>query len=154
MDIVRRPTLISPVPGSGLKIVARGTDTGGAMAVIEQTLAARSLIPPHTHANDVWVLVHSGTVGALVGEDIGEAVEGEWILKPRDVVHAMWNPGDSPARITEVLTPAGSEVWFEEVIALPSGDSEGFAASCRKHGISFDADSPWTQVLRDRYGLT
>ncbi len=155
MDITRRPQHISPVPGKlDWKIIARGSDTGGAMAIIEQTLDPKELITPHTHTNDVWVLVLSGTVGARVGDDIGEASEGEWLLKPRDIPHAMWNPGTVPARISEIVTPAGTEVWFEEMAAMGPEDAEPFLASCRKHGIAWRPDLPWAQELRDRYGLT
>lgn len=30
----------------------------------------------------------------------------------------MWNSQDTPARIIEVLTPGGSERWFEEIAEL------------------------------------
>lgn len=154
MEIVRRPSLMQALPGPfELRVVVRGADTNGTLAVIEQTLLPKTLIPPHTHANDVWVLVHSGRVGALVADDIGEAGPGEWILKPRDVTHAMWNAGSEPARITEVLTPAGSEEWFEELAALADGDASGFADACVRHGITFHDNSPWTERLRERYGL-
>jgi hypothetical protein len=68
-------------------------------------------------------------------------------------VHAMWNRTDAPARIIEVLTPAGTERWFEETAALAPGDREGFAASCERHGIRWLPDSPWGDELRQRYDL-
>jgi hypothetical protein len=42
------------------------------MSMIEQTLVGRAFITPHTHANDVWVLVQTGVIGALVGEEVSE----------------------------------------------------------------------------------
>jgi hypothetical protein len=65
----------------------------------------------------------------------------------------MWNSQDTPARIIEVLTPGGSERWFEEIAELRPGDEEGFQASCLRHGIRFYPDSPWLPELRERYGL-
>ena len=154
MDIVIRPGDLNYLPGAfHVKVIVRGAHTGGVMAVIEETLQPKAFITPHTHANDVWVFVQSGTVGALVGEQVSRAGVGEWILKPRDVSHAMWNAGDQPARILEVLTPAGTEEWFEELAALAPGDSDGFADSCRRHGIEFHDDSPWTERLRAQFGL-
>jgi hypothetical protein len=38
----------------------------------------------------------------------------------------MWNAGTDPARVIEVLTPAGTERWFEEIAALAAGDKTGF----------------------------
>jgi quercetin dioxygenase-like cupin family protein len=133
--------------------MVRGEDTGGVMASIEETIAPGAFIAPHTHGNDVWVHVLSGEVGVLVGDDLATAKAGEWALKPRDVVHAMWNAGTVPARIIEVLTPAGSERWFEELASLDCDDRPGFEAACERHGISFVPNSPWTEEIRQRFGL-
>jgi quercetin dioxygenase-like cupin family protein len=131
----------------------RAEQTGGVMAVIEETIPPGELITPHTHQNDVWVRVLSGEIGVLVGNETAAAVPGAWPLKPRGILHTMWNSGVSPARIIEVLTPGGSERWFEETAALEPGDEEGFRASCRRHGIEFFPDSPWLRTLQDRYQL-
>jgi hypothetical protein len=68
-------------------------------------------------------------------------------------MHAMWNADEEPARIIEVLTPAGSECWFEEIAALPDEDRAGFLTACEKYGISFLNDSSWTGELQTRFGL-
>jgi hypothetical protein len=101
----------------------------------------------------VWVYVLSGKVGIMVGDRIDVAGGGSWALKPRNVVHAMWNAGPVPARVIEVLTPAGSEQWFEEIAALVAGDGAGFDDACRRDGIRFLPDSPWTAELKRRYDL-
>lgn len=143
-----------PLPGGfQVQVQVRGEDTGGMMAVIEETLPPGAFITPHTHANDVWVRVLEGAIGVLVGEEMATAGAGEWALKLRDVPHAMWNTGTGPARIMEVLTPAGSERWFEEIAALDPGDANGFDAACARHGIVFHRDSPWTDRLREQFGL-
>lgn len=143
----------TPLPGAYEVLVkVRSEDTNGVMAVIEETVPPRRLVPPHTHKNDVWVYVLSGEIGILVGERIGVAEPGSWVLKPRDVVHAMWNAGTIPARVIEVLTPAGTERWFEEVAAL-SAEDPAFDGACLRHGIHFLTDSPWAAELRRRYNL-
>ncbi len=136
-----------------MKVTVRGEDTGGVLASIEETLQPGAFVTPHTHANDVWVYVLSGTVGVLVGDEIGEARAGDWALKPRNVNHAMWNASQEPVRIIEVLTPAGTERWFEEIAALDATDLAAFDDACKRHGISFDRASPWTAEIRERYGL-
>lgn len=154
MAPVIRPQMIEPLPGDfEVKITVRGEDTDGVMASVEETLQPGAFIPPHVHANDVWVYVVSGGVGVLVGDEVDTASAGQWALKPRDVVHAMWNATGEPARIIEVLTPAGSERWFEEINRLAPGDTNGFDDACRRHGISFHHDSPWTPRLKERFGL-
>jgi quercetin dioxygenase-like cupin family protein len=142
------------LPGSFKALIkVRAEDTNGVMAVLEETLPPHALIPPHTHENDVWVYVLSGQIGVLVGEEIAVASAGRWALKPRSVMHAMWNAESEPARVMEVLTPAGTERWFEEVTQLADDDDEGFQDACRRYGITFILDSPWADVIRERFGL-
>jgi quercetin dioxygenase-like cupin family protein len=142
------------LPGSfEVKVRVRSTHTNGVLAVIEETLVPKAFVTPHVHRNDVWVYVLNGAIGVLVGDDIATARAGDWVLKPRDVQHAMWNSGDEPARIVEVLTPGGTEAGFEELAGLEPGDGDGFERACRRYGIEFLRDSPWTSTLRDRFGL-
>jgi quercetin dioxygenase-like cupin family protein len=148
------PEASAPLPGDfAVTVRVRSEHTNGVMAAIEQTLAAKAFVPPHVHLNDVWVYVLSGEIGVLVGEDVRTAHRGEWALKPRDVQHAMWNPAGQPARIIEVLTPGGTERWFEEIAALDDDDAAGFDLACARHGITFFPQSSWIAELRRRYGL-
>jgi quercetin dioxygenase-like cupin family protein len=134
-------------------VQVRSEHTNGVLAVIGETLAPRILVPDHVHRNGVWVRVESGEIGVLAGDEVRTAHAGERALKPRDVEHARWNPTDEPARIIEVLTPGGTERWFEEVAALAGEDEAGFADAGRRHGIEFRLDSPWIPRLKGRYGL-
>ena len=148
------PPAGEPLPGSfAVKVRVRSSHTNGVLAVIEETLVPKAFVTPHVHRNDVWVYVLKGEIGVLVGDDIATARAGEWALKPRDVQHAMWNSSDEPARIVEVLTPGGTEAWFEELAGLERGDRDGFERACRRFGIKFLRDSPWTPTLRDRFAL-
>jgi quercetin dioxygenase-like cupin family protein len=134
-------------------ITVRAAHTGGAMGAIEQTLQPRELVPPHTHTNDVWLLVRSGSVGVLVDEEIATGGPGSWLLKPRGIQHAMWNPTDEPADILEVFTPGGFEGFFEEIRGLSHDDRDGFEAICDRYGIRFEWNSPWVEELGRRYGV-
>ena len=148
------PRACEPLPGPfQVKVVVRASDTGGALAVIEEVLPPLALIPPHTHSNDVWVQVLEGELGVLVGDEVAHASAGQWALKPRGVQHAMWNATGTPVRLMEVLTPGGSEEWFEELTRLDPADPDAFEESCRRHGISFDRESPWTAELTRRFGV-
>jgi quercetin dioxygenase-like cupin family protein len=142
------------LPGSfKVTIKVRAENTNGVMSVVEETLPPKAFVHPHVHSNDVWVYVQSGEVGALVGEVVVTAKSGEWLLKPRDVQHSMWNPGGRPATVIEVLTPGGTEKWFEEIASLEHGDSKGFDEACERHGIKFLPDSHWISELREQFGL-
>ena len=71
--------------------------TTAACWLVEERLVPEAFVRPHIHSNDVWVYVLTGEVGVLVGEEIAIAGAGEWALKPRDVLHAMWNAGTEAA---------------------------------------------------------
>jgi len=43
---------------------------------------------------------------------------GGYITKPRGELHAMWNAGPEPARMIEVISPAGFEHFFRELADL------------------------------------
>ena len=59
-----------------------------------------------------------GGVGALLGDHVLEADPGSLLFKPRHQWHTFWNAGDTPARILEVIAPAGFERYFVELVAL------------------------------------
>lgn len=149
------PEAGAALPGeSAVRVRVRSEQTNGVMAVIEQILRPKAFIRPHVHLNDVWVYVLSGEIGVLVGEEVRTARQGDWALKPRDVQHAMWNPADWTARIIEVLTPAGTERWFEEIAALDDDDEAGFDEVSSRYGITFFPQSTWIAELRRRFGLS
>lgn len=154
---MKQPVIIpktEKLPGSfKVTIKVRTEHTNGVMSVVEETLPPKALVPVHVHKNDVWVYVMRGKIGVLIGEVIETAKKGEWVLKPRNVQHSMWNPGGTPATVIEVLTPGGTEKWFEEITHLKKGDAQGFDKACKKHGIKFLTDSHWTEDLRKKFGL-
>ena len=75
-----------------------------------------------------------GRMGALLGDDVVEAGPGDLVFKPRDQWHTFWNAGDEPARILEIISPAGFEQFFHELDALGGAlkaDPEALAAAQR-----------------------
>ena len=117
------PKIHLSLPGDFEVVVkVRSEHTDGVMAVIEETIQPGRLVSPHTHDNDVWVYVLSGEIGVLVGDTDGDRGPGQLGAEAAQVVHAMWNSATVPARVVEVLTPGGSERWFEELAGLASGD--------------------------------
>src|SRR5947209_2532409 len=60
------------------------------------------------------------------------------------VPHAFWNPGDAPARLLELISPAGFERYFEEAAALyasGSRDTELAAELRRQYRLEMDLGS-------------
>jgi mannose-6-phosphate isomerase-like protein (cupin superfamily) len=88
-----------------------GQDTGGSFSTVEHPLQPGTLgAAPHTHLNeDEYSFVLEGEVGVQIGEQEFTATPGTYILKPRGIPHTFWNAGAQPARIVEIISPAGFE---------------------------------------------
>jgi quercetin dioxygenase-like cupin family protein len=140
-------------PGAGGGVVVPAEATGGVVSFIEQVMPARHLIPGHVHERtDVWIYVLDGLVGARVADDEVVGEKGNYLLKPRGVPHAMWNPSDSENRFIEILTPGSGDAFFADAARLsPDATREEFEAMCARHGIHWFDD--WTEDLRARYSL-
>jgi hypothetical protein len=68
----------------------------------------------------------------------------------------MWNAGRTPARIIEIISPAGFEHFFWGVTELAlegQPDPEGIAALAAQYGLVF-GNAPWLEDLIARYDLT
>src|ERR687895_295348 len=78
------------------------------------------------------------------------------LVKPHRVPHAMWNVTDEPARILEIVRPAGLERYFEEIAPVLGehgpGWSERFYALAQQYGLTILDD--WSNELKARYGIT
>src|SRR4051812_31890578 len=107
----------------GVRFMIDGDESGGGFALVEHPMPARALAAPlHRHSReDEYSVVLEGRVGALLGEDVVYGEAGDLISKPRDQWHTFWNAGDDPARLLEIISPAGFERYFEELIDLASG---------------------------------
>ena len=82
-----------------------------------------------------------GRVGALLGEDVVLAGPGDLIFKPRAQWHTFWNAGDEPARLLEIISPAGFERFFAELVELggvTEADPQVLAALCGKYELEMD----------------
>ena len=143
----------------GVRYLIRGEETGGRLAVVEHPLPPHALgAPMHTHSReDEITYVAEGTVGVQIGDAVYTAGPGATIRKPRGIPHAFWNAGDTPARLSEIITPAGFEGYFEEmaaVLAEANGglpDPQRAGAVLAKYALDLDFDS--VPVLAQRYGL-
>jgi quercetin dioxygenase-like cupin family protein len=139
----------------GLGVVFRvtGEDTGGALAVVEHPIEPGVLVPPHVHEReDEVTYVIEGEIGARVGEQEHPSLgPGRYLWKPRDIPHAFWNASGAPARILDVIVPAGFERFFDELAALlarGAGDEEIDKAG-RRYGHTIVPD--WIPELEERY---
>jgi hypothetical protein len=63
--------------------------------------------------------VGSGTSPLFqLASDVVVAEPGDLVNKPRDVWHIFWNATNEPARLPEIISPAGFEQLFVELANL------------------------------------
>jgi len=165
MESASSPPLTVVRPGEGrvgvlgpitVEFKLFGVDTGGALAIVEHAFPPGALVPPHIHSReDEFSLVTAGEIGFRSGDREVVLGPGGYITKPRGEAHAMWNAGPDPARMIEVISPAGFELFFQAVVDLvESGDAdpERGARLAAEHGLSF-VDTPWLADVVRRFNL-
>src|SRR3954465_12505936 len=101
-----------------------GEQTNGQVSVVEHPFPVGASVPPHMHTReDEYSIVTEGEIGFRSGDREVVLGAGGYITKPRGETHAMWNAGSVPARMIEVISPAGFEHFFWAVgEALASGE--------------------------------
>jgi hypothetical protein len=88
--------------------------------------------------------VLEGRWGFQLGVDVVYAEPGDLVYKPRDVWHTFWNATDEPARLLEIISPAGFEQLFVELADLlrtDPGNLEAAAALGPKYGVESDPEA-------------
>ena len=99
----------------------------------------------HRHANeDEYSFVLEGRMGADLGGEIVYGEPGDLIFKPRGQWHTFWNAGDEPARILEIISPAGFEKYFDELVDLDfqgPPDPAVIGAIAVRYGLELDFES-------------
>jgi len=140
----------------GVRFMIEGGETSERFSLVEHPMSARALAAPlHRHTReDEYSYVIEGRVGALLGDEVVIGEPGDLIFKPRNQWHTFWNAGDEPARLLELISPAGFEVFFAEIVELGGvGGStpEAFASLCEGYGLEIDPGS--VPGLLERFGL-
>ena len=130
----------------GVRFMLDGTEAGGRFSLVEHPMPPRTLAAPmHRHSReDEYSFVLEGRVGALLGDEVVFGKQGDLIFKPRNQWHTFWNAGDEPARILELISPAGFEEFFRELLAMggiTKLEPPAFAKLCERYGLEMDASS-------------
>ena len=140
----------------GVRFMIDGKTTNGAFSLVEHPLPPRALgAPLHTHRNeDEYSYIIEGRVGLQLGDDVLVAEAGDLVFKPRSIPHAFWNAGDEPARLLELISPAGFENYFRELAPLLAGEPRDDAAIGKVVArYELDIDFGTIPVLAERHGL-
>jgi quercetin dioxygenase-like cupin family protein len=100
--------------------------SGGSLTIEEWGLPPKMMIPPHTHTReDECNFVLKGELTCEVGGEIVVASAGSYVLKPRNVPHALCNTGSEPVWVVEILAPGGFEGYFDEYEQIASKLASG-----------------------------
>ncbi len=133
----------------------------GSISIVEHVFSPGALVPPHRHSREDEIsYVVEGEIGFRSdGREVSLGAGG-YIVKPRGELHSMWNAGPGPARMMEIISPAGFEDYFVELaaaVAAAGGRADPsliapIAPIAERYGLAFDfAEVP---DLVARYGLT
>ncbi|TMB94136.1 MAG: cupin domain-containing protein [Chloroflexi bacterium] len=132
--------------GIGVRFMVDGAESGGGFSLVEHPMEPRALAAPmHRHSReDEYSFVLEGRVGADLGGEIVYGEVGDFIFKPRGQWHTFWNAGDVPARILEIISPAGFEKFFDKVTDLAGRgelDPARMVTLAAEYGTELDLNS-------------
>ena len=157
------PKIVGPRDGKagflgsiGVRFMIDGDEAAERFSLVEHPLGPRALAAPvHRHnREDEYSYVLEGRMGALLGDDVVEAGPGDLVHKPRGQWHTFWNAGDEPCRILEIISPAGFERFFAELVAMGGvleADEQALSELCTRYALEMRPDT--VPGLVERFGL-
>jgi hypothetical protein len=128
-----------PMGGVGVQFKIDGEWTRGAVSIVEHPIQPGGFAVPHTHTNE---------------DEISYVLEGTLGAEPRGLKHAFWNPAREPARIIEIIAPAGLERLFRTASTSRLQGTEDFnrgLANMAEHGVRPHFDE--LEAFIARHGL-
>ncbi|HEX8102342.1 MAG TPA: cupin domain-containing protein [Solirubrobacteraceae bacterium] len=144
--------------GIGVDFKIPAEMTGGAYAVVEHPMDPGALVPPHIHhKEDELSYVISGEVGVRIGDRNFTAGPGSYVFKPRGIAHTFWNAGPEPARLLEIIWPAGFEQFFlglaELTATCPPDELPERRAELAREYDHYFVHPEWVPELEAKHGL-
>src|SRR3954470_21218731 len=140
----------------GVRFMIDGSEADKRFSLVEHPMSPRALAAPlHLHTReDEYSYILEGRMGALLGDEVVEAGPGELVHKPRNQWHTFWNAGDEPCRILEIISPAGFEQFFQELVAMggvTQATPDELAQLNERYGLMMQPDT--VPGLLERFGL-
>jgi quercetin dioxygenase-like cupin family protein len=98
--------------GGFFKVLLSAEQTGGAMALMDTTLPQGAEPSPHLHTReDEMFYLLEGKARFIIGDQVTDAVPGEAIFAPRQVLHQLIITTPT-ARFLTLLTPGDFLAYF------------------------------------------
>jgi mannose-6-phosphate isomerase-like protein (cupin superfamily) len=140
----------------GVRFMIDGHEAEQRFSLVEHPMSPRALAAPlHLHTReDEYSFVLEGRMGALLGDDVVEAGPGDLVFKPRNQWHTFWNAGEEPCRILEIISPAGFEGFFRELVEMggvTQADPATLAGLNERYGLEMQPET--VPELLERFGL-
>jgi mannose-6-phosphate isomerase-like protein (cupin superfamily) len=140
----------------GVRFMLDGSEAGERFSLVEHPMSPRALAAPlHLHTReDEYSFVLQGRMGALLADEVVEAGPGDLVFKPRNQWHTFWNAGDEPCRILEIISPAGFELFFQELVdmgGVTEAGPEAMAHLSERYGLEMRPET--VPELLERFGL-
>jgi quercetin dioxygenase-like cupin family protein len=103
-------------------ILLSGEDTGGAYCLLGLRVASGKGVPRHTHTReDEAILVLSGELEAIVGDETFNLRPGDTLMAPRNIPHQLRNSGTVPNHYLIMFSPSGFK-GFLRATSVPAAD--------------------------------
>jgi quercetin dioxygenase-like cupin family protein len=149
MDWSQVPSeMMAPIirgPGQGMAVGVLGSqsvfkvesqETGGAYAVLEQTVPAGHGPPLHVHRHETEIFyILEGTFEITVGGQVIPAPRGACAACPRDIPHKFRNVGTTEGKLLLTVIPGRFSEYFKDVDRLDDTNLETVKALCRKYDV-------------------
>ncbi len=153
--------------GSNMRTLIHSAQTNRQFSCVEAILAPKKIAgSPHKHDNlDELMYVLEGTASVLMGDEVVEVPAGSWHLRPRGIVHVVWNSGNENLRLIDMYFNQNFEDYLEELYhkIIPEvierkisfeepGIAKRVAELDKKFGLTYYPEK--SQRLLDKYGLS
>lgn len=137
------PILTPPGGGQAVGVIdgrsffkARAADTGGAYALLEQTVPPGGGPPLHVHRHETEIFyILEGTFELTVGDQKVPAPAGTCAVCPRDIPHKFRNVGSTPAKLLLTIIPGRFGDYFLEVDNIPNHDHDAIRQLAAKYDV-------------------
>ena len=133
-----------------------GDESGGGFSLVEHPLrpARSGGAAPPAPREDEYSYVLEGRVGALLGDDVVDRRGRRPDLQAAEPVAHVLERGDEPARLLEIISPAGFERFFAELVDLGGAleaEPEQLMGLCRRYELELDPST--IPGLVERFGV-
>lgn len=121
LDAAAHGVAALPHHDGGVNVLARGADSDGRVAIMDNRVGPGGGPPVHCHDFDEAFYVLDGELTFQLGRERHVRRAGELAFAPRGVHHTFANLGNSDARTLIICTPAGFERYFQRMAARHAG---------------------------------